>query len=46
MNILKKVLLMLSLELTYLINECLDLCIMPDELKVGNVTPIPKGFLP
>ena len=43
MRVFKDAMSILLLELTYLINECLNLSIMPTEWKVGTVTPIPKG---
>ena len=43
MKTLKDAMLILLVELTYLINVCLDKSIMPTQWKVGTVTPIPKG---
>ena len=40
MKILKEALNILIVEFTHLINECLDLCVMPDEWKVGTVSPL------
>ena len=42
MKILKEAVMMLLVELTHLINECLDMSIMPQEWKLGTVSPIPK----
>ena len=42
-KVLKEGLCILLVEFTHLINECLDLCVMPTEWKVGTVSPIPKG---
>ena len=30
-------------EITHLINECLRLSVMPEQWKVGTITPMPKG---
>ena len=35
--------LVMIVEITYLINECLRLSIMPTQWKVGIITPLPKG---
>ena len=43
MTVLKDAMLILLVEITHLISECLDLSIMPDQWKVGTVSPIPKG---
>ena len=43
MQVFKEALLILLLEFTHLINECLNQSIMPTEWKVGTVSPIPKG---
>ena len=43
MTVLKDAMLILLVEVTHLINECLDLSIMSDQWKVGTVSPIPKG---
>ena len=43
MRIIKDALNILQLEFTRLINECLDSSYMPQEWKVGVVTPIQKG---
>ena len=44
MRVIKDAMCILVLELTYLINECLDMLHMPQEWKVGTVSPIPKGI--
>ena len=43
MKTFKDAMLILLVEVTYLINVCLDKSIMPSQWKVGTVTPIPKG---
>ena len=43
MSVLKNVSVILLIKLTHLINECLNLSVMPNDWKVSTVTPIPKG---